>query len=236
MSPIYCNFVKTLILAGGRGTRLKPLTDIIPKPLVPVKDNPIIVWQINFLKKFGLKDFTICTGYKTEQIEHYLQSKNNLGVNIEYSIEKKPLGTGGAIKKGARKIKDKSFLVINGDVMTDLNLKKLFQEENSIAAIELRTKFGILQTNPKDEKKIVNFLEKRDLENIWMNAGIYHLNKEILKDLPTKGNIENTTFPKYAKKGKLKMIRFRNVNWFSIDSFRDLSDCSEAIKTKKMFS
>ncbi len=218
--------MQAVILAGGRGKRLKPITDYVPKPLVPIDNVPIFEWQIRYLKKFGIKEFIICTGYKTDQIENFLQAKNNLGVKIQYSVEKNPLGTGGAIKKISRLIKNKSFLVINGDVITDIDIKKLKSKLNSIAAIPLKTKYGVMDVS---DDKITKFREKKEIGNLWMNAGIYHLSKNIFKDLPTKGNIENTTFPKYAKKGKLNIVKFKNVKWHSIDSYKDMEDCSKEI-------
>lgn len=214
--------MKAIILAGGIGKRLKPVTDYVPKPLVPIKNIPIIEWQIKYLKKFGVSEVIICSGYKTEMIENYLNVKN-LGVKIKFSIEKSPLGTGGAIKKAGKMIKDKSFFVINGDTITNIDLKKLSTKPNAIAAIELRTKFGILETN---DEKIINFREKKEIQNTWMNAGIYHLQKDILKELPNKGDIEKTLFPDYAKKGKLNTVKFKNVKWYSIDSFKDMEDCA----------
>ena len=131
--------MKAIILAGGRGKRLRPITDYIPKPLIPIKNIPIIEWQIKYLKKFGISEVIICSGYKTEMIENYLKNKK-LGIKITFSIENKPLGTGGAIKKAGKKIKDESFLVINGDTITNIDLKKLIKKDNAIAAIQLRTK------------------------------------------------------------------------------------------------
>ncbi len=187
--------MKAVILAGGQGTRLKPITDYIPKPLIPINNTPILEWQIRYLKKFGINDIIICTGYKTDQIENFL-NKKDLGVKVRFSIEKTPLGTGGALKKIAPLIKEKSFLVFNGDTITNINLKKMLAKTNSIAVIELRTKFGIIETA---DGKVKKFIEKKEIANVWMNAGIYHLDKKILKDLPIKGNIESTTFPKYAR-------------------------------------
>jgi NDP-sugar pyrophosphorylase family protein len=214
--------LKAIILAGGRGKRLKPVTDYVPKPLVPIKNIPIIEWQIKYLKKFGVSEVIICSGYKTEMIENYLNMKN-MGVTIKFSVEKYPLGTGGAIKKAGKMIKDKSFFVINGDTITNIDLKKLSKKPNAIAAIELRTKFGILET---DNNKIKKFREKKEIQDTWMNAGIYHLQKDVLKELPNKGDIEKTLFPDYAKKGKLNTVKFKNVKWYSVDSFKDMEDCS----------
>ena len=214
--------MKAIILAGGQGKRLKPITDYVPKPLVPIKNVPIIEWQIRYLKKFGVTEVIICTGYKTEMIENYLNLKN-MGLRIRFSVEKSPLGTGGAIKKAGKMINEKSFFVINGDTITNIDLKKLSKKSNAIAAIELRTKFGILEAK---EDKIVKFREKKEISNTWMNAGIYHLQKEVLKELPNKGDIEKTLFPDYAKKGKLNTVKFKNVKWYSVDSFKDMEDCA----------
>ena len=214
--------MKAIILAGGRGKRLRPVTDYVPKPLVPIKNIPIIEWQIKYLKKFGVDEVIICTGYKQEMIENHLNMKK-MKMKIRFSVEKSPLGTGGAIKKAGNMIKDKSFFVINGDVITDIDLKKLSTKQNSIASIELRTKYGILETN---DDKIIEFKEKKEIFDLWMNAGIYHLQKNILRDLPNKGDIEKTVFPDYAKKGKLSIVKFRNVRWYSVDSFKDMEECS----------
>jgi len=218
--------MKAIILSGGRGKRLRPITDYVPKPLVPIDNVPILEWQIKYLKKFGIKDIIISTGYKYDQIENFLKSKN-LGVRIIFSVEKLPLGTGGAIKKAGKFIKDKSFFVINGDTITNIDLQKLKSKINSIAAIELRTRFGVLVTK-KD--KVYGFNEKKEINDLWMNAGIYHLSKDIIKDLPVKGNIETTTFPKYAKKGKLNIVKFKNVKWYSIDSYKDMEECSTQVR------
>ena len=218
--------MKAIILSGGKGERLKPITDYIPKPLIPINNVPILEWQIRYLKKFGINDIILSIGYKYDLIENFLKSKN-LGATITFSVEKSPLGTGGAIKKAGKFIKDKSFFVINGDTITNIDLRKLKSKINSIAAIELRTRFGILVTK---RDKVYRFNEKKEINDLWMNAGIYHLSKDIIKDLPIKGNIENTTFPKYAKKGKLNIVKFKNVKWYSIDSYKDMEECSTYVR------
>ncbi|MFB5636196.1 MAG: NDP-sugar synthase [Nitrosopumilus sp.] len=214
--------MKAIILAGGRGKRLRPITDYVPKPLIPIKNIPIIEWQLKYLKKFGIDEVIICTGYKQEMIESHLNAKK-IGIKIKYSIENTPLGTGGAIKKAGKLIKDKSFFVINGDTITNIDLRKLSAQLNSIASVELRTNFGVLET--KDDK-IIKFKEKKEISNLWMNAGIYHLQKNILLDLPAKGDIEKTVFPDYAKKGKLHIVKFKDVKWYSVDSFKDMEECA----------
>ena len=137
--------MKAMILSGGRGKRLRPLTDTIPKPLILINDIPLIEWSIKYLKNFGINNIILCTGYRSKQIEEYLRKKNNLNCKIEYSLEKKALGTGGAIKKAGKNITEKSFIVINGDIITNINLKKILTKPNTIAAIELRTKYGTMK-------------------------------------------------------------------------------------------
>lgn len=223
--------MQAIILAGGLGSRLKPITDYVPKPLIPINNIPLIEYQIKQLKKFKVNQFVICTGYKTDQIQNYLEHKKNFDSKILYSIEKTPLGTGGAIKKAAKLIKDESFLVLNGDIISTIDVQKLYPHKNSIALIELRTKFGTVELN---DSKITRFQEKKPLTNIWMNSGIYHLSKDIIPHLPSKGAIEETTFRRFAKEGKLVGIRFKNAFWHSIDSHKDLDDCSKALKGKKL--
>jgi len=211
-----------LILAGGKGKRLRPLTDNIPKPLIQLNNIPIIEWQIRYFKKFGVNDFVICAGYKSDQIIKYLNS--NVNANIEYSIEKEPLGTGGAIKNAKKLLDTESFFVINGDILTNIDLQQLQKKSNSISAIQLRSTFGILNIK---EELVKGFMEKPIIPDYWINAGVYHLSSDILDELPTKGNIEDTAFPLLANNGKLSCIKYPDVFWYSIDSHKDIEECSE---------
>ena len=222
--------MQAVILAGGTGTRLKQITDYVQKPLIPINNIPIIEWQIKYLKRFGINDFVICTGYKTYQIQDYFEHMKNFDSKIKFSIETSPLGTGGAIKKAARLINGRSFLVLNGDIITTIDIRELYSSPNSIALIELRTKFGTVDL---DNDKITSFKEKRNISGVWMNSGIYHLDKKIISDLPSRGAIEDTTFRKYAKNRKLVGIKFKNGLWFSIDSHKDIEECANTISDKR---
>ena len=155
-----------------------------------------------------------------------MESKK-FGITVQYSIEKVSLGTGGAIKKAEKYIDDDNFFVMNGDIITNINLLKLKTHHNTMAAIPLRTPYGVLDISGD---KIDKFEEKPEIFNHWMNAGIYYLNKEIFDYLPTKGSLENITFPELAKKGKLYVEKFTNVFWKSIDSHKDVDECVMAIK------
>lgn len=222
--------MKALILAGGRGKRLRPLTDKIPKSLIPINKKPLIQYTINYLKKFGINEIIICSGYKSKQIQNFLKKKKNFGCKIEYSVEKNPLGTAGAIKNAIKNLSDESFLVINGDIITNIDLKKILKKPNTIAANELKTKFGTMEIK---NNKILKFNEKTDVQNVWMNPGLYHLSTDILKILPRKGSLEAEIFPKLAKNKSLHTVKFKNVLWHSIDSFKDIELSSQEINSKK---
>lgn len=218
--------MQAILLSGGFGKRLKPLTDYLPKPMIPICNYPIIEWQIKYFKKFGIKDILVCVGYRADQVIKHLEGKN-LGVRLQYSVEKEPLGTAGAVKKASKIIDTDSFFVANGDVLTNLNLDQLKKHPNSVAVIPLRTSFGIVHLN---EEKIERFEEKPEMFNYWMNAGIYYLNKEILGHIPNRGNLESTTFPALAKNGQLNAIRYDKVFWKSIDSYKDMEECESLIE------
>ena len=222
--------MKAIILAGGRGKRLRPITDKIPKPLIPINNKPLIERTIKYLKRYGITEIIISSGYKSNLIEKFLKKKKNFGCNIVFSIEKTPLGTGGAVKKALRFIDEESFVVLNGDIITNIDLKKILKKPNTIAANELKTKFGTMDIR---NNKILKFNEKKDVSNVWMNPGIYHLSKNIEKIIPRKGSLEGIVFPKMAKNKTLETIKFKNALWFSIDSHKDIEECSKEIKSKK---
>ena len=222
--------MKAIILAGGRGKRLRPITDKIPKPLILINNKPLIERTINYLKTYGITEIIVSSGYKSNLIEKFLKKKKNFGCNIIFSIEKTPLGTGGAVRKALRFVDDESFVVLNGDIVTNINLKKILKKPNTIAANELKTKFGTMDIR---NNKILKFNEKKDVSNVWMNPGIYHLSKNIEKIIPKKGSLEGIVFPKMAKNKTLETIKFKNALWFSIDSHKDIEECSKEIKSKK---
>ena len=222
--------MKAIILAGGRGKRLRPITDKIPKPLIPINNKPLIERTIKYLKKYGITEIIISSGYKSNLIEKFLRKNKNFGCEIIFSIEKTPLGTGGAIKKALKHVKDESFLVLNGDIVTNIDLKKILKKSNTIAANELKTKFGTMNIK---NNKILKFNEKKDVTDVWMNPGIYHLSKDIERLIPKKGSLEGIVFPKMVKNKTLETVKFKNALWFSIDSHKDIEECSKEIKSKK---
>jgi len=179
--------MQAIILAGGKGRRLLPYTTVLPKPLMPIGDYPIIEVILRQLKRCGFNKISISTGYLHELIHAYLDSNKTLGLNISYSHEDIPLGTIGPL----RLIEDleDTFLVMNGDILTDLDYKKLIEfhkKQGAIATVatyqrDTNIDFGVLETNPK--KKIIAFREKPTY-HFNVSMGVYVFSRKILDYVP----------------------------------------------------
>ena len=199
-----------VILAGGFGTRLRPLTINIPKPMVPIANKPILHHIIKLLKKNGIKDLIIILYHQPELIKDYFRDGEKFGVNIKYIISDEDLGTCGATALAKDYLKD-DFLVISGDVLTDFNLSEIINfhlKKKSIATITLTRvsnplQYGIVITT--EDGKIVRFLEKPSWGEVFsdtINTGIYILNPKIFDFVPEKKEFDfsKNLFPLLLKK------------------------------------
>ena len=218
--------MQAVVLAGGFGKRLAPLTSEVPKPLLPVGGRPILVRQIEWLRGFGIRDVVLAVGYLKHKIFEALGDGRKLGVRIFYSVEEEPLGTGGAIKNAEPFITDDVFVVLNGDVLTNLSLDKLVEAlsdaDGAIALVPLRSPYGIVEFDAGGY--VTHFREKPLLEGFYINAGVYALRRRVLSELPDRGNIEETLFPRLAQQRRLKAVVYRDVFWKSVDSLKDLEE------------
>ncbi|MET1160165.1 MAG: nucleotidyltransferase family protein [Thermoprotei archaeon] len=221
------------ILAGGFGKRLRPYTEETPKPLINVADRPILEWQIEWLKKYGVKEFVLLVGYRKEKIIEYIGSGSKLGVRVTYVVEDEPLGTGGAIKNAEHILnKTDAFFVLNGDIITNLNPLKLLEKLEEgylavIAAIPLPSPYGVLEI---EDSRVKGFIEKPLIETYWINAGVYAMKPEALKYFPVKGDLERTAFPAMAKDGVLGAVKYTNVFWKAIDTYKDLEEATKTLQ------
>jgi mannose-1-phosphate guanylyltransferase len=224
--------MKAVILAGGFGKRLKPLTDQRPKPMIEVLNIPIIEWQVRWLKKFGIKEFVMCVGYMREQIFDHIGDGSKFGTNVEYSVEEQPLGTGGALKNAKDLLADQdSFFMLNGDVLTELDPTRLqVSGLHYIALVPLRSPFGIVELDR--DSRVLGFVEKPEISDRWINAGVYYFTQDVFRYLPGNGNIEVTALPALAKEGKLQAVKYRNVFWRSIDSHKDIEEAAKEMQAK----
>ena len=223
----------TVILAGGLGKRLRPLTSDRPKPMIQINNTPIIELQVKWLKKFGITDIIVLVGHLREKIKHHLADGKKFGVNISYIEENVPLGTGGALKNAKDHIiqngnPDSGFFVINGDILTNLDPFTISEKGSmTLALVPLKSTFGIVETNGDLVSK---FVEKPYIEDRWVNAGVYYFSNEIFDYLPDKGNLETVTLPMLVEKQKLKAKKFSNNYWRSIDSHKDVDEASKEIE------
>jgi len=225
--------VITVILAGGLGKRLRPLTSDRPKPMIQINNTPIIELQVKWLKKFGITDIIVLVGHLREKIKHHLADGKKFGVNISYIEENVPLGTGGALKNAKDHIiqngnSDSGFFVINGDILTNLDPFTISDKGSmTLALVPLKSTFGIVETNGDLVSK---FVEKPYIEDRWVNAGVYYFSNDIFDYLPDNGNLETVTLPMLVEKQKLKAKKFSNDYWRSIDSHKDVDEASKEIE------
>jgi mannose-1-phosphate guanylyltransferase len=229
--------MKAVILAGGLGKRLRPLTDERPKPMIEVLNQPIIEWQVKWFKEFGVDEFVICVGYLKEHIIDYIGSGSKFGVKVGYAVEEEPLGTGGALKNAQSLLggtENEGFFMVNGDILTDLNPNTLQDgiTSSAIAVVPLRSPYGVIEL---DESSIITgFVEKPQIKDRWINAGVYYFGSEIFSYLPDSGNLEVTALPVMIKDRKVKAIRYEKSFWRSIDSHKDIEEASREIKSSRL--
>ncbi|WP_448578266.1 nucleotidyltransferase family protein [Thermosphaera sp.] len=222
------------ILAGGYGKRLRPFTNDVPKPMVQVGDKTLVEWQIEWLRKHGFNELVLLVGYKKEKLIEHVGSGSKYGVRVTYVIEDEPLGTGGAVKNAEHILsKTDVFLVVNGDILTDLDPKLLVEKLEStngllgvIASIPLPSPYGVLEINGD---MVTGFVEKPLLRDYWINAGVYALKPEALRYFPDKGDLEKTAFPAMARDGVLGAVRYTDVFWKAIDTFKELEEASKTL-------
>jgi mannose-1-phosphate guanylyltransferase len=216
-----------VILAGGAGMRMRPLTDDMPKCMVPLQGKPLIYWIINWLKSYGFRHVVLGVAYRKEVIINYLK-ENTQGLKIDFSEHTVEGETGEGFRLAiSRFVNDEDFLAMNGDEITNLNIERLEEMHlkgkpiATIAVSPMRSPFGILEV---EGDNIVGFHEKVLLENTLVSIGIYIFNHQILSYIPTTGSIERTVFPELAKKRLLKAFRLKpDESWLTINSVKELS-------------
>jgi mannose-1-phosphate guanylyltransferase len=202
-----------LILCGGLETRVRPSSFSTPKPLLPIGYQPLLEYQIEYLKRYEFDRIILAIGYLQEQIVRYLD-EHKLGIRLRYSFEKEPLDTGGAIKNSEALI-GSDFLALNGDVIfAGLDLDKLIythKKSNSIATLVLAksdtpTRFGAVELD--DENRVVSFVEKprkQPAGEAWVNAGVYVIRPSVFGKIPKarRTSLELDIFPKLMREGTI---------------------------------
>lgn len=201
--------------------------------MIEVLNVPIIEWQIRWLKRFGISEAIICVGYMKEQIIDHIGSGSRLGVKVGYAVEEEPLGTGGALKNAQSLLSGQdSFFMINGDILTELDPNKLSGLRNgsqSLALVPLKSPYGVVEVD--GDSRVRGFVEKPEIPDRWINAGVYRFDNQVFEYLPENGNIEVTALPALAKEGKLSATKFQKIFWRSIDSHKDIEEAAKDLSS-----
>lgn len=218
--------MKSVILAGGEGTRLRPLTLQLPKPVVPVLDRPFLQYQLDLLASAGVRDVVFSVAYQPDRVRRVFGDGSTIGRNILYAIEETPLGTGGAVRNAWPHL-DELTVVFNGDVLTDVDLPRVVAEHRASGAVATivlypvpnPAAYGLVEFD--GSSRVTRFLEKPKPEEITtdtINAGIYVLDSRALDLIPPGVNhsIERGFFPALLQRGDLVRAYVHRGYWIDI--------------------
>ena len=219
--------MKAVVLVGGFGTRLRPLTVTTPKQMLPVVDRPMIEYVISTLKRGGVSEVTLALGYKEDLFRAAYPDAVCGGVSLSYAVEPEPLDTAGAVRFAADAVGiDETFIVVNGDVLTDFDIGSLWDRHHALGAkatialtrVEDPSRFGVVPTDA--EGRVLGFIEKPNRDEAptdWINAGMYVLEPEILQRIATvrRVSIEREIFPAIVAESGLWAVH-SDAYWIDI--------------------
>lgn len=235
--------LKAVILAGGFGTRLRPLSCSRPKILFPIANKPLLQWTFERLARNNIHDVTMAVFYQTEvYIKHHRVPRSGVHVTYSHDPLRKPLGTGGSIKKAEKRIgHDGPFIVLNGDIFADVDYARLLQahqEKKAVATIAVRSvenpsRYGVAEL--AEDNRIIRFVEKPQLGTATtnlINAGVYVFSPEIFNHIPggRAVSIEHEVFPKLAEEGTLYGHVFNGL-WMDIGKPEDYLEINRKMLT-----
>jgi len=231
--------MQALILAGGKGTRLKPYTTVLPKPLMPVGDLPVLEIIIRQLKHFGVTDIIVAAGYLNHLLQSFFQDGERLGVPISYSIEKAPLGTAGPIALAFDRLQE-HFLVMNGDLLTTLNYRNIVDfhiAQGAAATIGLYQRsvaidFGVIETD--GDHRLANYIEKPTY-HFAVSMGINVFSKNAIEALVRHG--EYLDIPQLMlqlkEAGQPVCCYSEPCSWLDIGRIEDYQEANETFEQRK---
>ena len=220
---------QAIILCGGSGTRLRPLTYEMPKSLITVHGKSLIEHLLDLFMKYEVKDIFLSVGYKKEKIMQYFGNGERFGVNISYIEENEPLGTAGPLKK-SRHMLDENFFVTNGDELKDVNLAEMFnvhKQNNAAATIALTavqdpSRYGVVELDGSKIRRFVEKPKKEEAPSNLINSGLYVLERKVIDIIPDGfAMLEKNVFPQLAQKEELYGYQFSG-QWFDTGTFERL--------------
>ena len=203
---------RVVLMVGGLGTRLKPLTNNIPKPMLKVGGKPILETIISNFKKYGFINIILSVNYKSEIIKNYFKDGSDFGVNIEYIDETQRMGTAGALSLMRDKLKDEPFFVMNGDLLTDINFNNMLDfhiSEKATATMGVREyKYQIPYGVVNVENSMISSIQEKPFKSVFVNGGIYVLNPKTLQYIPDNQFFDMPTLFEEMIKEKSKTLSF----------------------------
>jgi NDP-sugar pyrophosphorylase family protein len=218
--------MKAVILAGGEGTRLRPLTLSVPKPVVPILDRPLLRHQIDLLSAAGIDEIVLSVAYEPRRVRAVFGDGHDLGKSIVYAVETTPLGTGGAVKNAEPHLDDLT-VVLNGDILTDVDLAAVVADHRRsraratlvLAPVPDPSAFGLVEVD--DSSRVRRFIEKPEPSEITtdtINAGIYVLDTSTLDLIPAGEvhSIERAFFPNLLRRGDLVRAHVHRGYWIDV--------------------
>lgn len=217
-----------VVMAGGRGVRLKPLTDHCPKSLLKIGDKPILELIVEHLVQSGFRSLYLCVNYRAEMIEEYFRNGNKWGAEIQYIRESYPMGTAGALKLIPNSNLNEPVIVLNGDIITKINFHKLLEFHNSnrsdvtvcIRKFNFQFPYGVVSV--ADGK--IKSLEEKPTHSYLINSGIYAFHPEIVKNLPDLGMKDMPDLiHELQLKNRVFAYQFEDY-WRDIGSLEDLKN------------
>jgi NDP-sugar pyrophosphorylase family protein len=222
-----------VILAGGRGLRLAPLTNNVPKALVRIRSKPLLEWVMGWLARNGVQDLVVGVAYEKDKIMDYFGDGSRFGARIRYSIHTVEGGTAEGFRRAIdRYVRDETFFAMNGDELTNLNFDKLSEAHlrsgalATVAVTELKSPFGIVRLDSND--RIVAFEEKASIPDTFVSVGVYAFQRQILSHIPKSGDIERTTFPSLSRMNKLNAYRHDGF-WMTVNNLKELQAAEENV-------
>lgn len=230
--------MKAVVMAGGEGSRLRPVTANRPKPMVPICNQPIMEHILTLLKRHGVTDVVSTLYYLADEIQSYFGDGSDFGIKMQYSIENVPLGTAGSVKRAERFLKDETFVIVSGDALTDCDLTKALafhREKKSLATLILYRvqsplEFGVVITD--DDGRIVRFLEKPSWSEVFsdtVNTGMYILEPEIFRYMEENRNYDwsGDIFPRLLQE-RLPMYGYvMEEYWTDVGSLSQYREAQE---------
>ena len=229
------NSVRTaVVLSGGEGIRLLPITKDLPKGLVKVGGKPLLQWVVEWLRENGVTSIVMGVAYLKDHIISYFGNGDKFGVEIKYSIHTVQGGTGEGFSLAiGRYVRDDTFFALNGDQITNLRLGSLLGkhiEKSAIATIAVvhpRLPFGLVKVDRHDN--CLGFLEKPILKERFISTGVYVFDRRITRYLPRRGDIERVTFPSLSRFHKLGIYRHPG-SFITVNSLRELEEAENQLK------